>query len=115
MADLTFYREWLPLDKKEFRILAMLAEAGGEYNGNLSDMCRYFSLSAQSKSRAALQKAIQSLTEQCFMESSIQGQKYLLRVLPKEKKIKMPDKWFAEVRSRNYSAESVSWEAVIKV
>ena len=43
MENVAFYREWLPLNKKEFRILAMLADFGGEYHGNLTDMCRYIS------------------------------------------------------------------------
>lgn len=47
MENVAFYREWLPLNKKEFRILAMLADFGGEYHGNLTDMCRYFSVSPE--------------------------------------------------------------------
>lgn len=38
MENVAFYREWLPLNKKEFRILAMLADFGGEYHGNLTDI-----------------------------------------------------------------------------
>ena len=53
MENVAFYREWLPLNKKEFRILAMLADFGGEYHGNLTDMCRYFSVSPQHKNGVA--------------------------------------------------------------
>lgn len=115
MPDLTFYREWLGLDKQDFRILAMLAEKDGDYSGTLSDMCRYFSLSEQSKNRAALKNAIQSLTERHWIESAVKGQKYCLRLCPKEKKIKMPAEWFAKVRAHEYFAAAVSWEAVTKV
>ena len=43
--DIMFYKEWLPLPKAEFNILAMLAEQGGTFSGNYTDMCRYLSLS----------------------------------------------------------------------
>ena len=43
MDDAIFYREWLPLDKKEFRILAMLADYDGEYHGNLTDILFHLS------------------------------------------------------------------------
>lgn len=39
MDDAIFYREWLPLDKKEFRILAMLADYNGEYHGKAAVPC----------------------------------------------------------------------------
>ena len=45
---ITFYAEWLPLDKKEFRILAMLADTG-VFIGNLSDICRYFNLTTTTR------------------------------------------------------------------
>ena len=41
MESIVFYDEWLPLPKAEFNILAMLAERGGSFSGNYSDMCRY--------------------------------------------------------------------------
>ena len=56
MENVAFYREWLPLNKKEFRILAMLADFGGEYHGNLTDMCRYFSVSPQHKKQSVVQR-----------------------------------------------------------
>ena len=87
MENVAFYREWLPLNKKEFRILAMLADFGGEYHGNLTDMCRYFSVSPQHKNREALREAIQHLTDRHYIESSVNGRTYSLRIIPKEKEI----------------------------
>ena len=115
MENVAFYREWLPLNKKEFRILAMLADFGGEYHGNLTDMCRYFSVSPQHKNREALREAIQHLTDRHYIESSVIGRTYSLRIIPKEKEIALPREWFERVRTREYSSESVSWEAVIKL
>ena len=114
MENVVFYREWLPLDKKEFRILAMLADFGGEYRGNLADMCRYFSVSPQHKNREALREAIQRLTDGRYIESSADRRTYSLRVIPKEKEIVLSKEWFDRVQAHEYSAESVSWEAVIK-
>lgn len=115
MENVAFYREWLPLNKKEFRILAMLADFGGEYHGNLTDMCRYFSVSPQHKNREALREAIQHLADRHYIESSVNGRTYSLRIIPKEKEIALPREWFERVRTREYSSESVSWEAVIKL
>ena len=115
MENVAFYREWLPLNKKEFRILAMIADFGGEYHGNLTDMCRYFSVSPQHKNREALREAIRRLTDRHYIESFVNGRTYSLRIIPKEKEIALPREWLERVRTHEYSSESVSWEAVIKL
>ena len=115
MDDAIFYREWLPLDKKEFRILAMLADHDGEYHGNLTDMCRYFSISAQQKTRTALREAIQTLTEHNFIESSLSGLTFHLRLIPTANEISLPRNWLTRLRQHKYSADSVSWEVIVKV
>ena len=61
---LTFFREWLPLAKSDFRILAMLA-AMGQFKGNLSDLCRYFSLAPQTKNREKLKAAYEQGLQEC--------------------------------------------------
>ena len=53
--DIMFYKEWLPLPKAEFNILAMLAEQGGTFSGNYTDMCSYLTVTSQSKNRQRLQ------------------------------------------------------------
>ena len=115
MDDAIFYREWLPLDKKEFRILAMLADYDGEYHGNLTDMCRYFSISAQQKTRTALREAIQNLAEHNFIESSLSGRTFHLRLIPTANVISLPRNWLTRLRQHKYSADSVSWEVIVKV
>lgn len=115
MDDAIFYQEWLPLDKKEFRILAMLADHDGEYHGNLTDMCRYFSISAQQKTRTALREAIQNLTEHYFIESSLSGRTFHLRLIPTANEISLPRNWLTRLQQHKYSADSVSWEVIVKV
>ena len=66
MEKIVFYNEWLPLPKAEFNILTMVAEQGGSYSGNYSDMCRYLSVTPQSRNIAPLRSAIESLTSKGF-------------------------------------------------
>ena len=114
MDDLiTFYREWLPLDKREFRILAMLADKG-EFSGNLSDLCDYFSLSRQQKNRNALRAAIEQLTTTGFITCEITGRTYHLQAIPKVTEIQIRREWFLRLKSHDYSSENVAWEQVLK-
>lgn len=114
MTQATFFSEWLPLDKKEFRILAMLADKG-KFQGNLSDMCRYFSLDPQTRTRSQLRESIQKLLDQGLIVQEISGNTYTLRAIPKVEKIDMPREWLTLLRQHQYSSESVSWEAIVKV
>lgn len=114
IKNIFFYREWLPLDKKEFRILAMLADKG-KFKGNLSDMCRYFSLDPQTRTRIQLRESIQKLSDQGLIVQESSGNTYTLRAIPKVEKIEMPRKWLTLLRQHHYSSESVSWEAIVKV
>lgn len=112
--SIVLYREWLPLDKKEFRILAMLADKG-EFTGNLSDMCRYFSLTPQTRNRNQLRESIQKLSQLGFIEHKISGNTYTLRAIPKAEKIPVYRRWADPIMAHNYSSEPVAWEQVIKV
>ena len=47
--------------------------------------------------------------------SEVKGNTYTLRLIPKEKEISIPRKWLETLRRHEYSGESVSWEAVLKV
>lgn len=109
-----FYREWFPLDKKEFRIMAMLADKGS-FKGNLSNMCRYFSLSPQQKNRNNLRTSIKYLNDGKWITAEKCGNTYCLKLIPKAEEIRIPRKWLTELRKHNYSSESVSWEAILKV
>ena len=49
MEKIVFFWEWLRLPKEEFNILMMLADMGGSFSGNLSEMCRYFHVSTDNR------------------------------------------------------------------
>ena len=108
-----FYREWLPLPKEQFRILLLLARFGS-FSGNLSDLCRYFSLDPQYKNREGVRNAIEALTETEFIESSKKGRTYNLKLIPKEEEINLPCSWIEAFLSKPFSV-SVSKEVMIKV
>ena len=110
-----FYDDWLPLPKAEFNVLAMVAEQGGTYAGNLSDMCRYLSVTPQSRNRNQLRSAIESLTSKGFLSCDTRGRTYHLKVIPRETEVKLPRLWVQSVIQHDYSSESVSFAAVLKV
>ena len=114
MEKITFYREWLPLDKKDFRILAMLADKG-KFQGNLSELCRYFSLNPQQRNRNQIRESIRRLKKARMIVSEVKGRMYTLRLLPKGKEISIPRTWLETLLRHEYEGEPVSWEAVLKV
>ena len=114
MANATFYFEWLGVDKNDFRILSLLALTG-EYTGNLSDMCRSLNLTAQTTNRKRLKSSIKELSECGYITSSLNGITYTLRANAKETVIEIPAEWLEQIMNHNYSSESVSWQAVLKV
>lgn len=114
METAVFYLEWLGLDKSLFRILAMLADVG-QFRGNLSDLCRYFSLDPQTKTRATLRNAIEELAATGFITCERSGNTYTLRVIPKANEIEIHREWLQRLKKHEYSSESVAWEMVLKV
>ena len=115
MEQAIFYREWLPLPKAEFNILAMLAEQGGSYSGNYSDMCRYLGVTPQSRNRQALQAAIETLASNGFITHESRGRTQILKVIPKATEIVLPRLWVQSVIRHDYSSESVAFAQVLKV
>lgn len=112
--NLLFYKEWLPLDKHDFRIMAMLADKG-KYSGSLSDICRYFLLTVQTKSRNKVKESIEMLTDEGFITCEISGINYTIEGIPKEEKIYFPQKGYEMILNSKHPKEQVSWEAVLKV
>ena len=111
---LTFYAEWLSLPKEQFRILVMLADVGA-FRGNLSDLCRYFSVDPQTRNRNQLRAAIDELTRHGFIQSARTGNTYQLTIVPKETEITMPAEWVLRILRHEYNSEGVAWEIVLKV
>ena len=115
MEKAIFYREWLPLPKAEFNILAMLAERGGSFSGNYSDMCRYLGVTPQNRNRQNLQTAIQSLAATGFIRHESQGRTQILTIIPKATEIPLPRSWVQSVIRHDYSGESVAFAQVLKL
>ena len=92
----------------------MLADVGA-FRGNLSEMCRYFSVDPQHHNRNRLRSAIDELTRHGYIESARTGNTYQLAMIPKEDEITMPDEWVARIRRHEYYTEKVAWEIVLKV
>ena len=113
--DAIFYREWLPLPKAEFNVLAMIAEQGGSYSGNYADMCRYLGVTPQSSNRNTLRTSIESLTSQGFISCESRGRTLHLTVIPKATEIRLPRLWVQSVIRHDYSSESVAFTHVLKV
>lgn len=114
MSNATFYLEWLGVDKNQFRILSLLAPKG-EFKGNLSDMCRSLHISVQTGNRNKLKEDISSLAEGGYITSEQNGRTYSLKANTKETVIKIPTDWLVRIMNHEYTSESVSWQAVLKV
>ena len=115
-AAITFYREWFPVEKEQFKVLCLAADVG-EYRGNLTDMCRYFSVSPQSATRNRLRRAITALEQGNYLSVQHSGNNWTLTPVPKEKEIHIPREDYEAIRLRRRpeGGESVAWEAVLKV
>ena len=110
-----FYNEWLPLSKAEFNVLAMVAEQGGAYCGNFTDMCRYLNVTPQTRNREQLRSAIESLTSKGFLTCENRGRTHHLKVVPKATEVRLPRLWVQSVMRHDYSSEKVALAQVLKV
>lgn len=110
-----FYREWLPLPKAEFNILAMLAAEGGSFSGNYSDICRYLGVTTQNRNRQTLRAAVESLANTGFITHASRGRTQILKVVPKATEIPLPRPWVQSVIRHDYSSESVAFAQILKV
>ena len=115
MEEVIFYKEWLPLQKSEFNVLAMIAEQGGSFTGNYSDMCRYLGVTPQNRNRKVLQAAVESLASKGFITWDSRGRTQTLKVIPKATEIELPRPWVQSVINHDYSSEAVAFAQVLKV
>ena len=115
MEEVIFYKEWLPLPKAEFNVLAMIAEQGGSFTGNYSDMCRYLGVTPQSRNRNTLSAAIEELIKNRFITQERRGRTHHLTVIPKATEIRLPRLWVQSVIQHDYSSEAVAFAPVLKV
>lgn len=115
LEKIVFYSEWLPLPKAEFNVLTMLAEQGGSFSGNLSDMCGYFRLSLQQKNRETFRSAIESLSSNGYITSKVEGRTYHLTLIPKANEIKIFKRLVQSIVAHDYTSEPVAAAPMIKV
>jgi len=115
MNEVIFFREWLPLPKAEFNVLAMIAEQGGEFTGNYADMCRYLGVDPQSRNRTTLRNAITALVSKGFISCESHSRTHHLTVIPKATEIRLPRPWVQSVIQHDYSSEAVAFAPVLKV
>lgn len=115
METVAFYQEWLPLPKAEFNVLTMIAEQGGTFSGTYADMCRYLTVTPQSRNRKVLQSAIESLVSKGFISWGSSGRTQTLKVIPKATEITIPKRWVQSVVRHDYSSEAVAAAPVLKV
>ncbi len=116
MKEITFYWEWLSLSKDQFRLLAMIAASGGQFDGNYADMCNYLSVTPQSRNRAKIKTALEALSAAGFIEWEQAGRTNHLKINPKETAIKIPLDLANSIIRHDYSKEEqVAWEQVLKL
>ena len=94
--------------------MVMLADLGA-FRGNLSDLCRYFSVDPQTRNRNQLRTAINELVRHGYIQSKRTGNTYQMTIVPKEEEITMPAEWVRRIRCHEYHTENVAWEIVLKV
>ena len=110
-----YYKEWLKLKRQDFRIMNMLAlSENSKFTGNLTDLCKRFSLSPQDNNRKRIKKSIELLEENNFITVNRSGRTYILNVIPKETEIEVKKDWIETILSTKEFSESISKEAVIK-
>lgn len=111
---ITFYYEWLPLDKKEFELLAMLADQG-EFHGNLSDICRYFGREPQNNARTRITNSIEQLSQNGYITVTKDGRTYTLTLIPQETELLVFRKLYENIKNKKNFSRSVAWQQVLKV
>lgn len=93
----------------------MLAEKGGSFSGNYSDICRYLGVTPQNRNRQVLRATIESLAATGFITHESQGRIQILKVIPKAAEIPLPRPWVQSVIRHDYSSESVAFAQVLKL
>lgn len=116
---MVFYKEWISLEKRYFRLLIMISEMGGTFTGNLSDIHRTISrdpsiVKVQSKTRKAIKKAIDYLEHNKFINCTKFGRMYSLSIIPFEKQEELSNDNYEKLRNYNFRGE-VSWEETSRV
>ena len=113
MANIKFYYEWLPLDKNDFRILALLA-GYGEIQGNFSDLCSALTLSKSGKNNKRLKESITHLVDEHFIYACVKDNQLQMTIIPKENEINISRERFEQIYCKKFQT-SIAWQNVLKV
>lgn len=115
MEQCIFYKEWLHLPKAQFNILAMIAASGGHFEGNLTDICNYLSVTPQSRNKGKIKESINALKSEAWIDWEQVGRTLKLSVNPQATEVDLPLGWVISVIKHDYSSEGVAWANVLKL
>lgn len=114
-----FDKEWLSMEKYDFKILtliAVLAENKLAYRGKIKDMCEFLGVAAgNSRTNRAIKDAIEKLEKEEYIDVIKRGQIYTLTLRDNRCRtiIKIQKKWIAIVKSLN--GKQNSWDTILRV
>lgn len=116
-----FEKEWLKMEKYDFKILtliAVLAENKLAYRGKIKDMCEFLGVkSGQSRTNKAIKDAIEKLEKEEYIYAVKDKQTYTLTLRVKAEKkreiIKIQKKWIEMVKSLD--SKQTSWDTILRV
>ena len=93
----------------------MIAASGGEFEGNYTDICYYFSVTAQSKNRNNIRSALEALASDGYIVWQRRGRTHSIKIKPKATEIKISSELANSIIRHDYTSENVAWEQVLKL
>lgn len=118
MQELNIYKEWIKLDKYDFRILIIiLIMSNNKINlkCKISDFCNELNIKSSSTNRNKIKLSLYSLKEMNYIKLNINKTKYIIsinnHIFNNENIIKIDKKWYEKIKNDNKN----SWENKLKV
>ena len=87
----------------------------GSFVGNLSEICRWFSLSTETRNRNKIKRSITFLSKNKFIKYSRNGNTYTINIVPKENAIEIPDFTLEKIKTADCSGTSIDWINLLKL
>lgn len=121
-----FSVEWLQIEDYELKILilaSVLEDVDLAFNGTLKTMCEWLGIKATTSNNNHIKQAIETLSDNGYIEYSRKGQKYIITITDKgkeENKIVAIRKCWVET-FKNYKEQvedenlSISWIKLLKI
>ena len=119
--ELEFEKDWLSVEKMEFKILTLitvLADNHLAYRGTLADMCAFFGVGARdSRNNARIKAAIENLRIKGLIKTIQDGRTWTLTLSRdaerKSKVIRIKKDWVGALHASK--GRDVDWAVVLKV